>query len=212
MNLGQIKTSVRTNLNDNGVTFWTDTDFNDSFQDAYDDVVCLSQCVVKSTTLSWIANLSYYDVVVDCGVLDYLATVAIFNYATNRWLRDDLNLRDFDKFRKDWETWSGTPQFWASSDFSRIAVAPKYITSIPTPGTFKLVYWTTAPVLFTDGDNFLMASDAQTLLEYYVSADMLEQAQEFSKAAEYWEKYYTDLEEYSDRVKCNNRSDLLLRV
>src|ERR1700757_560579 len=109
---GQLKTSSRTNLNDLGVTFWSETDLNDSFQDAYDDVVCLSQCIIKSVTLNWISNLVYYDPVVDCGVTDYLAPVAIFNNMTNLWLRDDLNLRDMDRLRRDWECWQGTPQFW----------------------------------------------------------------------------------------------------
>lgn len=207
--LGQLKASVRTNLNDAGVTFWTEVDLFDSFQDAYDDIVCLSQCIAKSVTLSWLSNLNYYDLVADCGVTDYLGTVAIFNYMTNRWLVDNLTTRDFDKIRRDWELWEGTPQFWTSVDYKRIVVAPRYGTAT---GTFKLVYWATAPTLSDDGSVFLIASDQLTLLEYYVTADMLEQAQEFNKAAEYWEKYYTDLEDYSDRVKRNNKADLLLRI
>jgi hypothetical protein len=231
---GQIKTTVRTNLNDSGVTFWSEDDLNDSFQDAYDDVVCLSQCIVKSVVIHWIGDLSYLNFVNDYGISDYLTTVAIFNNSTNLWLRDDLNLRDFDRLRRDWEFWSGTPQFWASSDPLHIAIAPKY----PTPtngtnsvfnasafsgvffigsnatalGTFKLVYLAQAPALSDDSSTFFTASDVQNLFEFYVTADMLEQAQEFTKATEYWEKYYSSLEEYSDRVKRNNKSDLLLRV
>ena len=206
---GQIKTSIRTNLNDVGVTFYSETDLNDSFQDAYDDIICLSQCIVKSVTLNWISNLSYYDMVNDCGVTDYLGTVAIFNNTTNLWLRDDLNLRDLDRLRRDWECWSGTPQFWVTSDSNHIAIAPKL--SVAT-GNFKLVYWATAPVLTDDSNGLLTAADVQNLFEFYITADMLEQAQEFSKAAEFWEKYYSSLEEYSQRVKNNSKSDLLLRI
>jgi hypothetical protein len=227
---GQIKVTVRANLNDNGVTFWSETDLNDSFQDAYDDIVCLSQCICKSVTLTWQGQLSYLNFITDYGIDDYLAVVAIFNYSTNLWLRDDLNLRDLDRLRRDWECWIGTPQFWCTSDPLHIAVAPKYGVQVAPesfvpfafsnafnigpnpPGTFKLVYWAQAPVLTTDLNTLYTASDVQNLFEFYVTADMLEQAQEFNKASEYWEKYYSSLEEYSERVKVNSKSDLLLRI
>lgn len=207
---GQLKLTIRTNLDDAGVTFYSETDLDDSFQDCYEDITCLSQCIVKSVTLSWVADLSYLNFVSDYGLIDYLAATAIFNYNTNRWLRDDLNLRDFDKLRTDWELWSGTPQFWATCDPLHIAIAPKYSTDVS--GTFKLVYWALAPVLSSDSDTLLVSSDVQSLFEFYVTADLLEQAQEYSKASEFWQKYYTSLEEYSNRVKRINKSDLLLRI
>lgn len=230
---GQIKVTIRENLNDEGVTFWSEDDLNESLQDAYDDIVVMSNCIAKNVTLNWIGDLSYLDFVNDFGVTDYLATVAIFNNTTNRWLRDDLTLRDLDRLRRDWELWVGTPQFWASSDPKRIAIAPKYSSAGATPGafaphafsnaffignsnsflgTFKLLYWAKAPTLVDDLSTFLTASDVQNMFEFYGTADMLEQAQEFTKAQEYWEKYFNSLQEYSVRVKRNNKSDLLLRV
>jgi hypothetical protein len=231
MTRGQIKANLRVNLSDLGVTFYSDDDLNDSMQDAYDDIVILTQCISKNTTLYWQSNLSYYNFS-ELGVTDYLGCTALFNNVTNRWLRDDLNLRDFDRLRRDWETWTGTPQFWAPSDPKRIAIAAKYAASgsisgafnpaaftnafhtgtYATLGTFVLYYWATAPTLSSDSSTFLIASDMQTLLEYYVTADQLETAQEFSKANEYWEKYYIDIETYAERVKAINKSDLLLRV
>lgn len=227
---GVIKSIVRTNLNDNGITFWSDSDLNDSIQDAYDDIVCLSQCIPKTATFKWIGQLTYYDAIQDLGLTDYLSTVAIFNYSTNLWLRDDLNLRDLDRLRRDWECWIGTPQFWVSTSPRHFAIAPKYPTqrsngafSAPafseafyigsnSLNSFKILYWATAPILTGDSSTLLTASDVQNMFEFYVTADMLEQAQEFSKAAEFWGKYYDSLTEYSQRVKANNKSDLLLRV
>ena len=230
---GQLKTTIRTNLDDAGVSFYSDDDLNDSLQDAYDDVVCMSQCVTRTVVLDWISQLTYINFNSDYGLNDYLATVAIFNYATNRWLRDDLTLRDLDRLRRDWELWIGTPQFWCSSDPQHIAIAPKYLSdganntvafnplafssaffvgSVGTLGKFKLVYWSQAPALVSDLSTFLTASDVQNMFEFYCTADMLEGAEEFSKASEYWEKYYNSLIEYSSRVKRNNKHDLLLRV
>lgn len=206
----QIKTTVRVNLDDAGVTFYSDDDLTESIQDAYDDVVANSQCVTKvADNLNWIANLSYYNPIVNLSITDYMAVVAIFNYSTNRWLRDDLVLRDFDRLRRDWENWVGTPQFWTPSDPLHFAIAPKYSDA---GGTFKIVYWATAPTLADDTGTFLLASDVNNLIEFYTTADMLEQAQEYSKATEYWDKYYESLVEYSDRVKRNNKTDLLMRV
>lgn len=230
---GQIKATVRANLDDAGVTFFSEVDLDEALQDAYDDIVCISQCICKSVTLNWVGGLTYYDFVNDLAVTDYLATVAIFNTSTNRWLRDDLNLRDFDRLRRDWELWIGAPQFWATSDPKHIAIAPKYAGGTATAGafaitafsnaffigsgstnlgTFRLLYWATAPALVSDSNTFLTASDVQNLFEFYATADQLESAEEYSKAAEYWEKYYNSLMEYSERVKRINKSDLLLRV
>lgn len=210
-NRGQIKTTVRVNLDDAGVTFYSDTDLNESIQDAYDDIACMTQCITTTATgLSWPASAAYINPAVDLGISDFLAVVAIFNVSTNRWLRDDLTLRDFDRIRRDWETWQGTPQFWTPSDPLRFAIAPNYGAS--PSGTFNLVYWSQAPALVSDSSTFLTASDVQNMFEFYCTADMLEQAEEFSAAAEYWEKYYGTLTEYSDRVKKNNKHDLLLRV
>ena len=79
---GQLKTTIRTNLDDAGVSFYSDDDLNDSLQDAYDDVVCMSQCVTRTVVLDWISQLTYINFNSDYGLNDYLATVAIFNYAT----------------------------------------------------------------------------------------------------------------------------------
>jgi hypothetical protein len=134
--------------------------------------------------------------------------------------------------RRDWENWIGTPQFWCTSDPLHIAIAPKYPEDTSTAGAFnpfafsdaffigetapsgrfKLVYWAIAPTLTSYLSLFLTASDVQNMFEFYATADLLESAEEFSKAQEYWEKYYNSLMEYSSRVKRYNKSDLLLRV
>ena len=210
-NRGQIKSTIRVNLDDAGVTFYSDSDLNESLQDAYDDIVCMTQCITTiQDNISWPANLVYINPKTDLGLSDYLATVAIFNNNTKRWLRDDLTLRDFDRIRRDWEMWQGTPQFWSPSDPNYIAIAPTYQGN-PT-GTLKMVYWAQAPVLVNDSNTFLTASDVQNMFEFYCTADMLEQAEEFQAAGEFWEKYYGTLAEYSHRVKLNNKADLLMRV
>ena len=232
---GQVKAEVQSNLTELNIHFYSDDDLNNAIQDAYDDIVILTQCVQKSITLPWISNLSYYDFVNKMGVSDYLGTIAIFNNVSNMWLRDDLSLKDFDRIRRDWEKWIGTPLFWAPGDPDHIGICPKYLNSniiygafdfasfnnstyfidnsaLANLGTFILYYWALAPTLATDNDNFLIASDHDTTITQYVTADLLEQAQEFNKAQTYWNPYFTNVDEYSDRVKRNCKSDLLLRL
>ena len=228
---GQIKDDIKGNLIDLSINFYSDDDLNESVQDAYDDVAILTQCIQARTTINWISNLSYYNFV-KMGFTNYLGTIGIFNNVTNLWLRDDLSLKDFDRIRRDWETWNGTPQWWAPSDFQSIAVAAKYRGTITSgafdPGSFSNAYyigsgyallgsfmhyyWTTAPRLQSDADAFLIAPDMQQLVTQYVTADCLEQAQEFGKANDYWVQYFGNIETYADRVKRISKSDLLLRL
>lgn len=234
-NRGQVKAEVQTNLTDLNINFYSDDDLNNSIQDAYDDIVILTQCIQKKVTLNWISNLSYYDFKNVMNVTDYMGTIAIFNNVTNLWLRDDLSLKDFDRIRRDWETWIGSVLFWAPSDPTYIAICPKMFASniqygafdsgsfdsgsffidnsiTSNLGSFILYYWALAPTLVSDSDTFLVASDKTTAITRYATADLLEQCQEFNKAQSFWDPYLKDIEEYADRVKRNNKSDLLLRL
>lgn len=205
----QLKANVRANLGDDAVTFYAASEMDNSFQDAYDDIVFHSQCIVKKTTLSWQANIGHLDLKNDFGVSDYLATTAIFDNVTNRWLRDDLTYRDFRTFRPDWQLVTASPQFWAPKDPIRITIFPKYATAA---GTFDLYYWATAPTV-VDGDTPLIPTDMQTLLEQYSTPDLLETAEEFKKALHYWKQYYDLLQGVDalrSRLKNLAKSDLLL--
>lgn len=310
---GEIKSDIKDNLSDLSLNFYGEDDLNDSVQDAYSDIAILTQCIQKKTALNWVPNLSYYSPVA-LGVSDYLGVIAIFNNVTNLWLRDDLSLKDFDRIRRDWENWTGTPQFWSPSDPVRFGIAAKYssvflplqqfynsagftffnsfgtgyvhfitigtitysyvqqpsdgssdianalvnainsssnlnmvasavgslvilsallntgdtvlcsasdgnasknvleLSNAITSGYFILYYFALAPALTSDTDTFQIAGDMQTLLTHYVTADLLEQAQEFGKASDYWNNYYQGIEDYADRVKRNVKSDLLLRI
>lgn len=202
-----IKTNIGINLSDTGQIHFTNSDLQTSLQDAYDDICCLSQCIIKKVNLDWQNDLTYYDFS-SLSVTDYLGCIAIYNNINNRWLQDDLNLKQFDKLRTYWEIWHGTPNWWAFSDFKRIAVVPKQ--EIAT-GTFDLYYWATAPTV-VDGSTPLIATDVQKLFEQYSTADLLEQVDEFSKANIWWADYYGVLETYIERTKSLARADLRLLI
>jgi hypothetical protein len=234
MTRAAIKTDIRSNLWDAGVTFYSQDDLNDSVQDAYDDIVILSKCIIRKVNRSFLDDVTYYDAATDLGISDYLGMTAIFNNRTKRWLDDNISLRQLDNIRSDWETWTGSPEMWVPVTTKKFAIIPKITGSGMGDGaftriafssaffigssagmvdnTFDLYYWALAPTLVNDNSTFLIAPDMNGLVEYYSTADLLEQAQEFVKAEGWWIQYYQGVEEYRERCANLAKSDLLLRV
>src|SRR6266850_4531176 len=206
-----IKTNIGINLNDASNVSYSASDLSDSVQDAYDDIISQTQCIVKKVTLTWTANLNYYDMIT--LVSDYLACVAIYNNINNKWLFDDMTLIDLDKIRDDWELAIGTPENWIALNFRYLTVFPKYKTvpGAPAVNTFDLYYWAIAPVAI-DTNTPLITGDFQHLLEKFSTADLLEQFEEFSKASNFWEIYMTEIEDYKDRVKNLATRDMLFLI
>jgi len=203
----ELKTDVRANLDDAGVTFYSEADLTESFEDAYSDIFFFTRCLIKKVTLPFI-NRTAYDFKL-LGVEDFMCVIAIFNNNTNRWLLDNVTYRDLDAIRSDWELWTGQPAIWCPVNFDLNVIAPY----MPDPtGTFDLYYAAKAPDITDDTVTPLVASDCQDLFEQYVSCDMLESAEEFGKAIEYFKMYNEELDDYLERVRNLAKRDLLLRI
>lgn len=209
MTRAEIRTLIKSELSEAGISSgqYNDDEINDSIQDAYNDIAAKAYCIIKNATQNWLDNITYYDFI-SLGITDYMGCIGIFNNNTKWWLRDDIQLRDFDRLRRDWETWNGQAQFWAGHSLRYVAVAPKLLDAV---GDFVLVYWASAPTL-ADGDTPLIATDMQNLIEYYCMADLLDNAEEPSKAKVWWEQYFANLQKYKTRCKNLAKADLLLRV
>lgn len=223
MTRSQLRQIVRSNLNDAGITYYSDDEINISLQDAYNDIAAKCQCIVNNTTLNFLSRANYYDflggnpdvttgVPQNIPVVDYLGCIAVFSNNTNLWLRDDLNIRDFDRIRIDWELWTGQSQYWTPHSLKYTVFVPALFQGV---GTFILWYWGTAPI-WTDDDDLvtepLVASDMQNLFEYFSTADLLESAEEPTKAGIWWSKYATNRDSYKRRCRNNAQADLLQRI
>ena len=190
MIFSDIKTNIKQNLGNSD--FYPDIDIDDSVQDAYDEIVMLSQCIVKKTTLPFISNLTYYNFrdatnFPTIYVADLMAVTAIFSNVTNLWLRDSKTLKDLDKERLDFENWLGNAILWTpTNDYRRYTIMPKQVIA---SGTFDLYYWSKAPVV-VNSEAPLIPTDFQNLIELYSTADLLESAEEFSKASNFWNEFY----------------------
>ncbi len=207
MTFATIKTRVRSNLEDAGVTFYSEDDLTDSLQDAYDDVAFQAKCIVKSTSLDFLLS-PYIDF--SLYISDFLQVTAIFNLNTNRWLQDNLSIRDFDKLRSDWELWSGTPQWWSPADIKMNVILPYYASA---PLYQMTVYYNAqAPTITDDSESPLIALNFQKLLEWYCTGDMLEQAEEYTKAGGFFAQYTPALDEYKEAVQLQAKRDLLVII
>lgn len=212
----QIEDNVRQNLDDSGVTYFSVADVRNSLQDIYDEICTLTQCVVKKVNLPFITNKNYYNF--RELVPDFMAVTAIFSYLTNLWLIDDKTLKDFDRSRPDWENWTGSPIWWAPcNDSKHTALVPKLVEGT---NTFDLYYWAQAPTVKST-ESPLLPFDFHNLVEVGVTADLLEQAEEYSKAQSYLSDYwgYDESGEPSfnrgifslaERIKNISKSDLLM--
>jgi hypothetical protein len=204
MTFTTIKTRIRENLNDAGITFHTATDLDDSVQDAYDDIAIISGCIIKKqAAISFIAKQVYYQLVDD--VSDLFMPLAIYNNGNNRWLFDNINRRQLDLQQHRWEVWYSSPIFWIPINWDTVAIVPIY--SAVSSETFDLYYAATAPTV-VDGSEPLIVEDMHDLIEDYCTGDLLEQAEEFAKAERYWARYYLRVLEYKKRVKSLAKADI----
>jgi len=209
-----VRTNARVDLNDIDTTNqqFTDPDINQAIQDAYNEIVARTQCILKKVTLNWAdcPTGNYFDFLFDLGVADFMATVAIYNNNSKLWLRDDVSYRDLTRIRADWEIWRGQPNFWVPHSLRRTLIVP--ILESPT-GTFDLWYWAFAPVLgdFDDQTPLLLPTDLN-LPELYTVYDLLESVQEFGKAQNWNKEYLEELETYKTRVHNPARYNFLLRL
>jgi hypothetical protein len=205
----QLRSTVRENLDQSQLSFYQDDEINDSLNDAYNEIVCKTRCVVQKVTLPWRGRVMYLNFLDDYNIADYLGVIGIFSNHNSLWLRDDVSIRDFNRIRRDWEVWIGAPQFWAPHSQKRIAIAPHFYTDT---SDFDLWYYGTAPLFTDDYTPTIVANDMMRLYEYYSTADLLESAEEITKAGAEWEKFYKLLDQY--KTRCHNlaESQLLLRI
>lgn len=182
MTRDEILSRVRLNLDDAGVTFWSSQDASDSIQDGYDDVAVTTLCIEKTTTLTAVSGLLYYNFY--RLISDYICTKAIFNGNTNQWLTP-LSISGFRSYDTKWETVPGQPYLYCPVSFEYVALWPVYIG---VAQNYTVLYSAQADIL---GATTVpqIPTQFQTILEDFVTADLLEQAEEDAKADHYWIQY-----------------------
>lgn len=208
--LQQMRLNVRANLADANITYYQDGEINTALQNAYNYTVAKALAYVKPVTLNWPANTIYYDFTQSpFNLTDYIGVHAILNNNTQWYLRDDVSRRDLDRIRRDWELWTGNAQFWCPHSLRFVIIVPYNTTAV---GTMQLWYYAQAPTFRGDSDSPIIAPDFHKHLEERATADMLEGAEEVSKAQYWWDQFWPSFEEFKARCENQAKNDLLLRV
>lgn len=194
MTRDQILDRARKNLNDEGFDFWTSQDGVDSIQDGYDEVAMQSFCIEKSTTLARQNGILHYNLYQ--LISDYLAIKAVYNPNNNLWL-DSITLKELQKHGPEWEKVEALSTHFCPISFEYVIFWPRY-----TGATFNwTIYYAAQADVLSASTVPQIPTEFQTILEDYVTADLLEQAQEMSKARRYWLSYEQKLKELKKFIK-----------
>lgn len=197
MTQGQLTTRVLTNLDDLGASFYSPADTTDSLQDGYDLTAALSECIESNAVVNFVGGLVYYDF--SNLIPNYLRIYGIYNNDTNRWM-EPIDTIELYKLRDNYELANGTPWWFQPID-------AKYTLIFPVPtastGSMTVLYKAKAPT-FASPDIPSIPSVNHNVLEFYSTADLLEQAEEFVKALKYWNMYNKTLADVQKLMR--NRS------
>lgn len=188
-----IKGRIRTNLDDAGVTFYSDLDITNSLQDTYNETVILTESMECVREISFVSQQVYYNL--SELIPDYLRPLAIYNKNNKRWLTFK-DLTYVQSLRHDWELTSGEPQIYLVMDYNYIALWPRLETAT---GSMEVFYKAKANVL-RDTSVPVLPDGNTIVLEEGVTGDLLEQKEEFTKAGMYFSSYFDKIKKIRTHV------------
>jgi hypothetical protein len=183
-----ISSSVKRNLDDlNSNFFSVSDDINPAIQDGYNIVAALTEAIESYATVDFISGKVFYDF--KSLIPTYLRIFGIYNNNTNRWMYP-VSFLELYKMRDNWELAAGDPYLFVPINYRTVALFP----SMPTAtGTMTVMFKATAETLTANAEPQL-PQENHNILEYYSTSDMLEQAEEFAKATEYFQKTEIQIE------------------
>lgn len=173
---------VQINLNEAGLRWFTESDILASLQESYNKIVALL-CPIEYSTLIPKQSSPYYNLTQQ--ISDFMYISAVYNPDTNLW----LEAMPYHMFKSQYQTYLavGQPKWATIIDFNRVMFWP--FLPIAT-GVLYLMYKAKAPTITYDHIPVLPLSVSKQLLEYFTTADLFEQAREFTKAGVWWAKLY----------------------
>jgi len=204
MNTLNVISRVKQELDDQGI-FYTDEDIFDSLQDGYDEIVLYSGCIEKIVSVPFPVT-PYYNLL--SVIPDFYRVFAIYN-PNNKQFLEPITFQILDGFTDEWETETGTPQWFVPIDFKYIAFYP-YYAAVPSLNMY-VMYYAQAPD-FTTSNNLEIPSNHQGVIENYVVNDLLDQSLEFKKSTTIFKTYLSELEKLKKEVERRNQSDRIQQM
>lgn len=185
--------------------FYKDYDLTDSCQECYEEIVVLSGCIFKGALIPQMPRLSFYDL--KKFIPDYYAIVAMWNSNGKRFLVP-TSKRELESLRWDWTRANGNPLAFYPINHRYIGLFPKpYATT--SDQYFHIFYRATASVLSGE-DVPEFPQDYDHVLESYITADLHEQQNEYTKAQMYFEESQEHLSQLITYIENQRLPDRLV--
>lgn len=180
--ISDIFDEIVSNLNESRLQWFTESDIIAAIQEAYNKIVALL-CPIEYSTFIPQKSGPYYNLAEQ--IPDYMYVSGIYNPTTNLWLEG----RPYKLMKQIYQSYIniGEPKWFNIIDINRVLIWP-YLTT--ATGVLYLVYKAKAPIISMSHIPILPHSVAGKLLEYFATADLMEQAREFKKASMWWDKLF----------------------
>jgi len=195
MTRSEVKTRVRANLDDLAVTFFTATDIEDSLFDAYYWASVFANTIEKTKNISFQKDCPYYHL--QTIIPDHFAVTGVYDVIRERFLRYKSRI-ELVFLRSNYEVWPGPPEYFFIHSQNYLFIGPQQINvpSVAQSSQVDLkIFYRAFDDVATASDNgvFRIPIQGEDCIEFYATADLLEQAQEWTKAQFYWDKFHSQL-------------------
>ena len=184
MTLSEMKSSVRTQLNESGTEFYSDADIAASLQEGLDEMADLTEYFERYANIPVKTGHTYYDlrtVLPDT----FLSPRRIWNSTTQRWLRP-TDARDLDDHNfVQWELTSGQPEAYFVRGSWWLGTWPKASSDV---GQLRFVY-TAIPDDLENQESPAFPREFHAGIVDYAVYDLMAQQRETAKAMKYWESF-----------------------
>jgi hypothetical protein len=190
-----VKTRVRANLDDNAVTFFTSIDIDDSLTDAYYWSSAFANTIEKTANISFQQDCPYYNL--QLIIPDHFAVTGVYDLKRHRFLTY-RSRQELTHIHNSYEIWHGPPEYFFIHSQNQLFIAPQPLNISSLTQTaeqdLKIFYRAFDDNVIDDfHHSYRLPIQGEDCLEFYATADLLEQAQEWSKAQFYWDKFYAQL-------------------
>lgn len=207
MTRDEIVGKIIQNLEDEGMVHFTTDDLYDSIHDGYQIVALFTQCIEKITTISLVANQSYYNL--RTLITDYYRVFAIYNQNTKRWLEPKA-YKEFQEYAVNWELLHGNPVEWAPLGCDHLAIFRKPASAIADAFIIFYKAFPITPLAGNEEPEFF--PEFHKILVEYVTSDLLDQDLEYTKANKWFTMFIQSLIALKKKVESRNFPDRIMTL
>lgn len=191
-------------LEDEGLVHFLQRDFNDSFQDGYELVSLITQCIESSVSIATVANQPFYNL--SALISNYYRIFAIYDLTNNRWLTPEA-FTTFKTYSSRFLITTGHPREWTPLGWN-------YLLLHPTPQAVVnlLCFYKTVATEIADGTSPEIPTESHDILQKYIVGDLMDQNLEYTKGKLYMDKFMLKIFEVKERVKKRDWPDRIMAL